>query len=85
MRGLLAALLLCGCAADPIQWMKDGFPGGPRSIRGQLETDTFICERWSSNWTNPRGVDPTDFHACMVAQGWEPMNNPPPSGPLAGQ
>ena len=82
MRGLSSALalLLCGCAADlPLEWTKAG------AVRGQLETDIFICRQWS-DWSTPGKVDPADFEQCMVATGWTPLApNSSPSSVVASR
>ena len=78
--GFFAAALLWGCAASAnTQWAKDGVPG----LSGDLEIDTFICERWS-----PAGggrINPETFRTCMIARGWEPVDGASASRGLAQQ
>jgi hypothetical protein len=78
--GFLAGSVLCGCAtpAPSLVWTKGGVEGGPRALRGQLETDIYVCDRWSRNDELPNEIDTDDFRACMIAFGWEPMETTTP-------
>ena len=67
-----AAVLLWGCASPAIsEWTRGG--DGPPALSGELEIDTFVCERWS-----PAGggrINAEGFRSCMIALGWEPIDD----------
>ena len=66
-----AALLVSACASPAVSEWTRGDASSPRS--GELEIDTFVCERWS-----PAGggkINAGSFRNCMIARGWEPIGN----------
>jgi len=67
-----AAVLLCGCAS-PLSRSGTRGGDGPPALSGELEIDTFVCERWS-----PAGggrINAEGFRTCMIALGWEPVDD----------
>jgi hypothetical protein len=89
IRCVLAAVVLCGCASHPTsEWTNTGMMGGLPAVQRlsilQLDLDVHLCEHWSPAGGNR--INHENFHACMIALGWEPMGEiAPPSNQLASQ